>query len=113
MDAHLVGIPGLGTLTVRSLTGGDLKVLGRKADGTLDAQGLGLGTLNELRAHLLEGGDLARGEGDADLVNLGAFAEFLVWVLLVRHLDDGAVEGPAELMSSIVNCQLIILSPSS
>lgn len=34
MDAHLVGVPGLGTLTARSLTGGDLEVLGGETDGT-------------------------------------------------------------------------------
>lgn len=28
VDAHLVGIPGLGTLTARGLAGGDLQVLG-------------------------------------------------------------------------------------
>lgn len=68
MDAHLVGVPGLGTLTVRSLTGGDLEVLGRETDGSLDAEGLGLGTLNQLGAHLLERGDLAGGEGDTFLM---------------------------------------------
>jgi hypothetical protein len=33
VDAHLVHVPGLGTLTVRRLTGGDLEVLGRETDG--------------------------------------------------------------------------------
>lgn len=32
MDAHLVGVPGLGTLTVGGLTGGDLEGLGGKTD---------------------------------------------------------------------------------
>lgn len=32
VDAHLVGIPGLGTFTVGGLTGGDLEGLGGKAD---------------------------------------------------------------------------------
>lgn len=64
VDAHLVGVPGLGTLTVRGLTGGDLEVLGRETDGSLDAEGLGLGTLNQLGADLLERSDLARGESD-------------------------------------------------
>ena len=70
MDAHLVLVPGLRTLTVGGLTGGDLKALGGQTDGTLDLEGLGASTVNELRAHLLEGGDLARGEGDTDLVDL-------------------------------------------
>lgn len=70
VDAHLVEIPGLGTLTARGLTGGDLEVLGGQADGALDAEVLALGTLNELGADLLEGLDLAGGQGDTDLVGL-------------------------------------------
>lgn len=70
MDAHLVLVPGLGTLTVGGLTGADLQTLGRQTDGTLDLEGLGAGTVNELRAHLLEGSDLARSQGDTDLVDL-------------------------------------------
>jgi hypothetical protein len=34
VDAHLEGVPGLGTLTVRRLAGSDLEVLGRETDGT-------------------------------------------------------------------------------
>lgn len=70
VDAHLVEIPGLGTLTARGLTGGDLEVLGGQADGALDAQVLALGALDELGADLLEGLDLAGGQGDTDLVGL-------------------------------------------
>ena len=70
MDAHLVHVPGLGTLTVGGLAGGDLERLGGEADGALDAEVLGLGALKELGGHLLEGLDLAGGEGDADLVDL-------------------------------------------
>jgi hypothetical protein len=55
VDAHLVGVPGLGTLTARGLTGGDLEVLGGKADGTLDAELLGFGTVDELLANLCDG----------------------------------------------------------
>ena len=32
MDAELESVPGLGTLTARGLTGGDLEVLGGQAD---------------------------------------------------------------------------------
>lgn len=70
VDAHLVQIPGLGTLTARSLTGGDLEVLGGQTNGALDGEVLALGTLEELGADLLEGGDLAAGQGDPDLVGL-------------------------------------------
>ena len=74
VDSHLVGVPGLGTLTARGLAGGDLEVLGGQADGTLDAELLVLGTVDELLADLLEGLDVARGEGDSDLVDLGTCA---------------------------------------
>lgn len=70
VDSHLEAIPGLGTLTARSLTGGDLEGLGGKADGALDAEVLVLGTLEDLSADLLENLDLSGGEGDADLVAL-------------------------------------------
>jgi hypothetical protein len=70
VDAHLIRIPGLGTLTARGLAGGDLEDLGGQTDGALDAQVLALGTLEDLGADLLEDSDLARGEGDADLVGL-------------------------------------------
>lgn len=70
MDAHLVAVPGLGTLTARSLTGGDLEVSGGQADGALEAEVLVLGTLDDLGADLLEDLDLARGKGDTDLVAL-------------------------------------------
>jgi len=85
VDSHLKGVPGLGTLTVRSLTGGDLEVLGRKADWALDAEVLGLCAVNELSADLLEGLDLARGEGDADLVDLGGIALGGLLGVLERH----------------------------
>ena len=70
VDAHLVLVPGLGTLTVGGLTGGDVQGLGGQTDGTLDLQGLGASTVDKLRADLLEGGDLARGKSDTDLVDL-------------------------------------------
>jgi hypothetical protein len=70
VDAHLVLVPGLGTLTVGGLTGGDLQGLGGQTNGALDLQGLGASAVDQLLADLLEGGDLAGGEGDADLVDL-------------------------------------------
>lgn len=69
MDSHLKLIPGLGTLTVRSLTGGDAESLGWQADGTLDIERLRAGTVDKLLADLLQRSDLARGQGDTDLVD--------------------------------------------
>jgi len=93
VDSHLKGVPGLGTLTVRCLTGGDTEVLGWETDWALDAKVLGLGALEELAADLLERLDLAGGEGDADLVDLWCVGlAGLLWVL-ERHFDGRVVGG--------------------
>ena len=89
---HLVHVPGLGALTARGLAGGDLQVLGGHADGALDAEVLGLGAVDELLADLLEGRDLAGGEGDADLVDLGHLALLDLLGIVGRHLG-GVVGG--------------------
>lgn len=70
MNAHLEAIPGLGTLTARGLTGSDGQTLGGQTDGTLGAKVLVLGSVDDLRADLLENLDLAGGQGDTDLVAL-------------------------------------------
>lgn len=70
MDAHLEAVPGLGALTARGLAGGDLERLGGQADGALGAEVLVLGAVDDFGADLLEDLDLARGQGDADLVAL-------------------------------------------
>ena len=67
------------------LTGRDLKDLGGETDGALDAEVLGLGAVDELLADLLEGRDLAGGEGDADLVDLGRLAHGLLVLLVAGH----------------------------
>jgi len=71
VDAHLEAIPGLRTFTARGLAGGQTQVLGGHADRALNANGLGLGTVDEIGAHLLELLNLARGQGDAHLVHSG------------------------------------------
>jgi hypothetical protein len=70
VDSHLEAIPCLGTFTARSLASGDLKSLGWETDGALDTEVLGLGTVDEFLANLLEGLDLSAGQGDTDLVSL-------------------------------------------
>lgn len=82
---HLEQIPGLGALTTGCLAGGDLEVLGRQADGALDAQLLALGALDELAADLLQRSDLLAGEGDADLVDLGCVELRALLCVLERH----------------------------
>lgn len=68
-----------------------LEDLGGQAHGALDAQVLGLGALEQLGADLLERLHLARGEGDADLVDLRAIAEVAFLGLLERHVDGRSV----------------------
>ena len=80
MDSHLESVPGLGTLTVGGLAGLDHQGLGGQTDRALDLQRLGAGTINELLADLLEGLDLAGGQGDTDLVDL----------LQIRHVSRSA-----------------------
>lgn len=82
---HLEHVPGLGSLTARSLTGRDLEVLGGHTDGALDAQLLALGTLDELGADLLQRLHFAAGEGDADLVDLWGVKGTSLLGVLERH----------------------------
>jgi len=86
VDAHLVHVPSLGTLTAGSFACADLKRLGGQADGAFDAEILGLGALDELAGDLLEGLDLLGGEGDTDLVHLRAFTGEVLLGLGVGHV---------------------------
>lgn len=85
---HLERIPGLGALAARRLAGSDLEILGRQTHGAFHAQLLALRAVDELSAHLLERRDLARGQGDADLVDLGRVALRGLLGVLVGH-DGG------------------------
>lgn len=109
MNSHLIHIPSLRTLTTRCLSRSNLQRskislpettprapssrktdwarktylenLGRQSHRPLDTELLALSTLEQLRAHLLERRHLARGQGDSDLVDLGAFAEIFLGFL--------------------------------
>ena len=70
VDAQLVVVPGLRTLTARRLTGGVRENLGREADRALHVELLVLRAVDEVAAHLLEGLHVTRGERNADLVQL-------------------------------------------
>lgn len=74
MDPHLKHIPRLTPLTRRGLPRRHLQTLGRQAHGALDAQVLGLGSLDQLLAYFLQRLHFARRQGDAD------FVDFLVRV---------------------------------
>ncbi|GMT29333.1 hypothetical protein PFISCL1PPCAC_20630, partial [Pristionchus fissidentatus] len=77
VNAHLVAVPGLGTLSARGLAGGDAKHLGGHADGALNLELLLLGTVDEESAHLNEGSHVLGRERDADAV-LSAVSQGLV-----------------------------------
>ena len=88
VDAHLEVVPGLGTLTTGRLAGGVGEDLGGETDGALDAELLVLGSVHQVGADLLEVLDVARGEGDADLVDLGGRGRSIDILVLgdVAHL---------------------------
>ena len=69
VHAELEAVPGVGTFTARRLANGELEHLGGHADGALDLEALLLGAADEVRAHLLEVGDVLGGERDADAVH--------------------------------------------
>ena len=54
VNAKLICVPGLASLTARRLPSGDLQGLGRQADGPLDSQILGFGALDQLLADFFE-----------------------------------------------------------
>jgi len=89
VDLHLESVPGLGTLTARSLTGGDLQDLGGESDGAFDSQLLVLGTVDEVVAELLQVADVRRGKSDPNLVDLlgdGCTSRIVIFFLRdVRH----------------------------
>ena len=85
MNPHLIRIPRLTSLTTRRLSRRNLESLRRQTDGSAHAQVLALRALDQLRAHFLESLHFARGEGDADFVDLGALAEVAFGVFAVGH----------------------------
>lgn len=50
MDLHLEVVPGLGSLSARSLAGNDVKTLGGETNGSLDTEVLVLGAVDEISA---------------------------------------------------------------
>jgi hypothetical protein len=69
VDAHLEAIPSVGTLSRRSLTGGDSQDLGRHTDGSTDMELLVQRGLLEVGTDLFQVLDIAGGQGDADAVD--------------------------------------------
>ena len=69
VDPHLELVPGLTTLSARSLTGGDSQGLGGHPDGSLHLQLLVLGPLDQVTADLLQRLDITGGQRDPDTVD--------------------------------------------
>ena len=69
VDSHLELVPGLGTLSARSLSGGDSEHLGGHPHGSLDLQVLVLGSSDEVTADLLQRLDVPGGQSDSDAVD--------------------------------------------
>ena len=85
VDAHFETIPGVGTFSGRSLTGGDAKLLGGHADGSADVKLLVEGGLLQVRTDLFEVLDVAAGKGDADAVDNGVIGGGSGFLLESRH----------------------------
>merc|ERR1719370_2123874 len=69
VDSHLELVPGLGTLTARSLPGGDPEGLGGHPHWTLPLELLVLGSPDQVLAHLLQRLHVPRGQSDPDPVD--------------------------------------------
>ena len=69
VDPHLELVPGLGSLSARSLPGGDPQHLGGHPHRALHLELLVLGASDEVGAHLLQGLDVPRGQSDSDAVD--------------------------------------------
>jgi len=70
VDAHLVLVPGLGTVSGRCLAGDNAQLLGRKADRAGHAKVLLECRLLQFSADLFEVGDVLGSQGDTDAVEL-------------------------------------------
>ena len=69
VDPHLELVPGLGTLSARSLPGGDSQHLGGHPHWSLHLELLVLGSPDQILAHLLQRLHVPGGQGDPDPVD--------------------------------------------
>merc|ERR1719266_1757222 len=90
VDPHLKLVPGLATLSARSLTGGDSQGLGGHPDGSLHLQLLVFGSLDEVTADFLQRFHVAGGQGDPDTVD-GSVLLHTFSILISRHLGRVSV----------------------
>jgi len=88
VDLELITIPGLGTLTARSLASGDLEDLRGEADRALDTELLVLGAGDQVSRELLQVLDIAARERDTDFVDLGLGHRCARGVVFLFTLSD-------------------------
>merc|ERR1719381_452683 len=98
VDSHLELVPGLGTLTARSLSGGDPEGLGRHPHWALHLQLLVLGAPDQVLAHLFQGLHIPGGESDPDPVDRRLLLNSLS-ILVCSHdigrVSDSGQRSPA------------------
>ena len=97
VDPHLEFVPGLATLSARSLTGGDSQGLGGHPDGSLHLQLLVFGSLDEVTADFLQRLHVTGSQGDPDTVDgsvlLNTFSILNIKYIRYTTLDNiGNVE---------------------
>ena len=84
VDAHLESIPGLGTLSARSLPCGDAQNFGWHANGSLYFQLLLLGSTDQVSADLFQALNVPGGECNADTMDWALIPGRLGSVLVHR-----------------------------
>jgi hypothetical protein len=87
VDTHFEAIPSVGTFTGGGLTSGDTQGLGGHTDRTRNMQFLVNGAFLQVSTDLLQVGDVAASQSDADAVNHGIFggSDVLLDGGYVRH----------------------------
>merc|ERR1719266_90888 len=90
VDPHLELVPGLTTLSARSLTGGDSQGLGGHPHGSLYLQLLVFSSLDQVTADLLQRLHVAGGQSDPDAVDWSILLNTFS-ILVSRHLGRVSV----------------------
>ena len=82
VDSHLPVVPSLGTLTARSSSAANAKMLVGESDGTRDLNALGFGVSNELVGDLLDSVESVATEGDSGSLELSVLNALFLSVLV-------------------------------
>ena len=70
VDLHLKVVPGVGSLSARRLSGGDMELLSGDSDGSSSLEIIVLGVGNDGRAGLLNRTDLLSSDGESEELNI-------------------------------------------